>query len=158
MNSCKNKGFRHQEVCDNQPHPSSFNIKAAWILTPLRWFFGTLVHCLSWSASFVNAVLNPCPNNSSLNLLACCWVSGMNLDSVIRGWNIFNLGDKAIETIMSIFYIICPLERLERRFSKCVPWTSSITIIWEPPYKCKFRDPPHTPGVGITGWGPLILF
>ena len=27
MNSCKNKGFWHQEVCNNQPQHSLFNIK-----------------------------------------------------------------------------------------------------------------------------------
>ena len=47
MNSCKNKGFLHQEICNKQPYPSSFSIKEAWIfLTLVRCFFGARVHYL----------------------------------------------------------------------------------------------------------------
>ena len=62
MDRCKNKGFWPQEVCNNQPHPlSPFSIKAAWILTWVRWFFGTTAHHLLWLLAFQIQVIIPCP-------------------------------------------------------------------------------------------------
>ena len=47
VDSCKNKGLQHQEVCSSNHTPSSFRIKEAWTLTWVRWFFRTLVYHLN---------------------------------------------------------------------------------------------------------------
>ena len=54
--------------------PTLFSIEEAWILTQARWFLGTLVRQLLGSSV-------PCPQNSSVGLLACDAVSTMSLDS-----------------------------------------------------------------------------
>ena len=56
VDSCKNRGLSHplwslagtKKFATASHMPSPFSIKEAWILTPIRWFFGTLVlHLLS---------------------------------------------------------------------------------------------------------------
>ena len=57
--------------------PSTLSIKEARILPRERL-------PSSQFAGFPNKVANPCPNNLSLNLLACCAVSRENLGSVSK--------------------------------------------------------------------------
>ena len=64
--------------------PSPFSIKEAWILTQARWFIWDTTPPSSQSAGFPNKVTIPCPNNSFLDLLACCVAVSMSLDSVTR--------------------------------------------------------------------------
>lgn len=52
MNSWKNKGSLHQEVCKKQPHPSPFSTKETWNLTRVRYFYGTLLHYLPGLLAF----------------------------------------------------------------------------------------------------------
>ena len=60
--------------------PSPFGIREVWILTQVKWFFGTCPP-FSQSARFPNGIFTSCPNNSSLNFLAHYVVSSMTLDS-----------------------------------------------------------------------------
>ena len=85
MVSCKNKGFWHQEVCTNQPHPLAFWYKRS--LNPntgkmVLWDTGPLS---SRSAGFPNRVTIPCPN-TSLDVLACHSASSVSLDLVTITW------------------------------------------------------------------------
>lgn len=63
------------------------------------------------SVSFTNNVTIPCPNNLSLDLLSCCVVNRMSLDSMTLGLKDKN-SDKAVlkyESIDSNFSgISCP--------------------------------------------------
>ena len=72
--------FSDTDECATTSHtPSPFSIKEAWILTLVRWFFGTLVHHLLsllafWIKSPFLALTTP--------VLTCRVASSMNLDSV----------------------------------------------------------------------------
>ena len=78
----KNKGFWHQEMCNNQQYSLPCKFKRI-----LKSISGKMVLCdtsltSSWSVGFPNKVTVPCPSNLSLDLLGCCAVSSTNLDSV----------------------------------------------------------------------------
>ena len=84
IDSCKNKGFQHQEVWNNQWHPlpNQCKKKKALILTWVRWFSKMLVCHLLWLPVFqiksLFLALTPqCPN-----LLTCYAVSRTSLDTV----------------------------------------------------------------------------
>ena len=62
--------------------PLPFHIKEAWIPTWVRWFFGTLVHCLYGLLTFWIKIAIPCSSYSSFNLLPYCAASSMSFDVV----------------------------------------------------------------------------
>lgn len=55
---------------------------------------------------------------------------------------------------MSIFCIIFPLKRLRKWFLKCVPCTSSITIVWELVRNADWGTDAQTHWSRSSGWGP----
>ena len=78
----QDRGFWHQEVCNNQWLCLLF-----WYERSLNSYLDTLVLWdisppYSLSAGFSSKLAIPCPNDSSLNLLACHDVSRTSLDSV----------------------------------------------------------------------------
>ena len=46
LGSCKNKGLSHPLCATTSHTPLPFSVKRAWILTWIRWFFGTVVNHL----------------------------------------------------------------------------------------------------------------
>ena len=82
VNRCKNKGFWHQEVCNNQPHSLPFQYKRSLNSTSGKMVFWGTGPPSSWSAGFLNKVVILCRNNFSLDLVACHAASSMSLDSV----------------------------------------------------------------------------
>ena len=81
MDSCNNKRCQHQEVCDNQLHPSPFRIKKpkSNLGKMVPWDTGSLS---SWFAGFPNKVTILCLNNLSLHLLAHHAAGSKRLNSV----------------------------------------------------------------------------
>ena len=82
----QDQGFWHQEVCNNQWLCLLF-----WYERSLNSYLDTLVLWdisppYSLSAGFSSKLAIPCPNDSSLNLLACHEVSSMCLNSVTDIW------------------------------------------------------------------------
>ena len=74
---------------------SPFSIKEAWILTWVRWFFGTLVyHLLGLLGSQIVSI--PGPNISSLSLLACHVLSSVGLDFVTFRHELGSTADIAV--------------------------------------------------------------
>ena len=63
-------------------NPSPFNIKEASIFNSSAMVLWDTSPPSFQYASSLNKVGLPCPNNLSLDLLACCVVSSMSLDSV----------------------------------------------------------------------------
>ena len=100
MNSCKNKGFLHQEICNKQPYPSSFSIKEAWIfLTLVRCFFGARVHYLLGLMAFqISCYSLVTQTVKSLPVIQKTWVpslgqkdpleKGMPTHSSVLAWRI----------------------------------------------------------------------
>ena len=66
MNTSPPEADQNQDMCYFTPSP--FRIKAVWILTQARWFFGTLVPPpSSSSAGFLNKVTIPSPTHLQKN-------------------------------------------------------------------------------------------
>ena len=68
MDSYKNKGFQHQEACDNQPHRLSFYDKRILNSNPGKVVGGDTGPPSTQYAGFLNKTPVPCPNNLSLDL------------------------------------------------------------------------------------------
>ena len=82
LDSCKNKGFLNQEVCNNQPYPLPFECKRSLNSNSGKVVLWEMSPPSSQSAGFPNKVAIPCLSNSSLHLLACCAGSNISSDLV----------------------------------------------------------------------------
>ena len=91
MDSCKNKGFQHQEVWNNQWHPlpNQCKKKKALILTWVRWFSKMLVCHLLWLPVFqIKSLFLALTICLSIYWSVMWQADLLSLDSIIGPWTL----------------------------------------------------------------------